>query len=474
MNRAEIIKSVMKLAERPEYAQTIRQELVPLLRQFRPGKFNYLESIEPSFEGPSRGYHETRYPLGETSIKLNPVIPGVTESFEPSRADTKTVLHELVHELQIRYPDLMLELSSGPAARLIEKYRGTGALKPDYTRIRTFMERPEELTAETMARHMIAPASLESLPIDVRREIPKWFEKYRSILGPAVGLGLGMGLFGTNEAEAFEVGKAKPLTKAVKDLVGKPFSLSSAASALKGKFIQGMEIIDVLTKGKGDERFVLLKNPETQEVFQWPVDKEALSTLSATKGFETYMEKFKALGNDPIGKFEQANISADTRIEKGITGTLKDIRPWTESYLTKSRLLSPLEESNLEEMPDLVYIRWKGQTMHFPRWYAEFLEYMKKKPANRYIAREVEDFKILKEEPKYYTKFAKGGKFEPTKTYQYGVLKQDGTIDFQEGTGEELNYWLSQAGLSKQKESGIKILTLDDLQDFIEKLGGIA
>jgi len=291
------------------------------------------------------------------------------------------------------------------------------------------------------------------------------------------GLGTGLGLASTlspDQSEAFEVKKASPLTKEIASLVGKPFSISSAAEALKGKFIQGLEILDVVTKGKGEERFVLLKNPETQQTFQWPIDKEALATLSSVKGYETYMEKFKALGSqDPIGKAEQAFKSMDTRIEKGLTGTLKDIKPWTESYLSKAHALSPLEESNLEEMPDLVYVRWKNQTMHLPRWYADFLSYQKQKPANKYISSELEDFKLLKTEPKYHTTFAqKQGEFSPGKTYQYGILKND-EISFAEGTGEELLYWFSSTGVKKQKESGIKILTLSDLQDYIEKLGGI-
>lgn len=466
----------MKLAERPEYADTIRQELVPLLRQFRPGKFKHLESIGPSEELFSRGYHETSYPLAETSIHLKPVVPGVIESYDNQRADIKTVLHELVHELQMRDPDFMLELSSGKAADFINKYYGTGALKPDYTRIRTFIERPQELTAETMARHMVAPASLESLPIDIQREIPNWFEKYRSILAPLlVGGSLGASLLaGPDEAEAFKVTKMKPLTPEIFKASEKGYSGSSAADFLKGKIIQGLEIIDVITKGKGPDRFAILRDPKTNKTFQWHLDKEAVSTLSAMKGYEEYMGRFKALGKDKIGKAEQALTSMDTRIEKGLTGTLKDVQPFTEAYMTKTYNLSPTLEPSLEQVPDLVFVNWKGQTMHLPRWYADFLEYTKKKPFNKWIERELQDFKVLKTEPKFYKDFAKGGEFDLNKTYQYGVINKDGSLSFSEGTGEELNYWFSSVGMKKQAEEGIKILRLEDLKDFIENLGGIA
>ena len=112
--------------------------------------------------------------------------------------------------------------------------------------------------------------------------------------------------------------------------------------------------------------------------------------------------------------------------------------------------------------------------MHLPRDYADFLSYMQKKPVNKYVERELADFRILKQEPKFYKTFAKGSTFDPNKTYQYGMIDKEGNISFQEGTGEELSFWMSEAGLKKQSNEGIKILRLEDLQDYIEKLGGIA
>jgi hypothetical protein len=486
MNRAEIIRRIVSLKDIGENPIAIRKTLDPVLRQFSPGKFEGLGAVKAFEELPlsdqmtfsgARGAHE--WVPEKTNIYLKPLRAGVNEGYITATSDVKTPIHELWHDIQTSNPEFAKELDSETIRDLFQKMNQTGALVPDYTGIRTNIRTPREFAAEGLARLMLKPESLNKLPTELVDLLKDWYRKYKLIPLAAGGAALGMGT--PDEAEAFQVGKAKPLTEAVKQLQNNPFSISSAAEALKGKFIQGMEIIDVLTKGKGDERFVLLKNPESNEIFQWPIDKEAVSTLAATKGYETYMERFKALGSkNPLGKFEQAQTSMNTRIKKGLTGILKDIKPWTTSYLTKSHMLSPFGESNLEEMPDLVFVRWKGNTMNLPRWYADFLDYMQRKPTNNYIKRELKDFQILKTETKYYTHFAqKKGTFNPKEEYQYAIL-ENGELKFNDekgemfkATGDELNYWLSSKGMKKQEESGIKILTLSEIQDYIEKLGGI-
>lgn len=257
MNRAQIIRKVMSLASDPSYADTIRQELIPQMRKFRPGRFNQLSDIRPfeklanitspeEFAGlqGAKAVHVTEHTTPETtSIFYKPTIPGVEEGYQNTVSDTKTVLHELIHELQRRNPEFTKEILQGKAQDITRRHRLTGALSPDYSGIRTNIRSPEELTAESMARHMVAPETLKNLPIDIQRAVPEWFEKYRAVPLAVGGAAAAGATLAPEESEAaMSLKEPIKLAKTAQKTLSKDWDLSSTAKALVGKVWNGREI----------------------------------------------------------------------------------------------------------------------------------------------------------------------------------------------------------------------------------------
>jgi hypothetical protein len=246
MNRVEILNSVRKLVKSPDLWPQIRSELTPAMRKFRPKSFEALTDVGPMKEADIvkgyRGVHDT-FPDRTSTIGLREVEP----FSENINTDTKTVLHELIHEKQIRNPEFKRDLKQGEIRKVFDQDK-EGLAYPDYTGIRTRMHNPEEMTAETLSRHMLAPETLKNLPEAIRKKVPQWFEKYRVVPITAGAAGAGAISFVDPSESRAAVGmkEAVKMTKGVqKALVSNWEADMDTTKLLKGSEFKGKVVAAV-------------------------------------------------------------------------------------------------------------------------------------------------------------------------------------------------------------------------------------
>lgn len=325
MNRIEILNSIRKLAKSPDLWPQIRAELSPALRKFRPKSFEALTNVGPMKEADIvkgyRGVHDT-FPDRTSTISLREVEP----FSENINTDTKTVLHELWHEKQIRNTEFSRDLKQGEISRVFDQDK-EGLAYPDYTGIRTKMHNPAEMTAEVLARQQLAPESLSRLPEAVRKKAPKWHEKYRvlPLTTAATGGAVASGYIDPDESQA-AVSMKEPakLAKTAVDSLKQNWAPEDAINALlkgkvwKDKIITGVykPRIDVSKYSAshpisklygGDKRVITFKGGSYINA-----DKDDLQTIITRYGLGDYMEKYDE-ATPKVGKLFRSQRSVENR-----------------------------------------------------------------------------------------------------------------------------------------------------------------
>jgi len=167
---------------------------------------------------------------------------------------------------------------------------------------------------------------------------------------------LGLGIFGTKEAEAF------PLKNVVKGGARKVLgSISSASERLKGYTLEG-KVIKEVRKGRGNWRVIIFEDGTEQSM-----TKDYVTSLCANKGTHKYVNKFSRKGSLE-GKIKQAEKSLDIRLKKA--------KPLMHKPLTHARRqhdYDRLKELNVKQA-DVIGV-WKDKRyLTMPKEYAELLE----------------------------------------------------------------------------------------------------
>ncbi|MDD5220379.1 MAG: hypothetical protein PHV11_07425 [Candidatus Bipolaricaulis sp.] len=313
MNRVEILRKVLSLVDKGAFQRSVREELTPALRKFRPKSFERLRGIFPMEEEDMiRGVRGSWNPLteGASNITLRPVEPGLGEG---GNASTKTVLHELWHEKQARNPEFKKDIKEGEVSKVFEQDK-PGLSYPDYTGIRTSMHNPAEMSAETLARHMLAPETLSRLPEAVRKKVPQWFEKYRSVIAPVAGVGAASAISFVDPSEsqaAIGMETAKGISKAAKSSLVKNWEPD----------------IDVMKLLKGS----IFKNKVIASVYRPPSLKEKVEAI--TKEMEEYSPSHSL-----YKKLNEQKKSLEAAYEKDYMGGEKRVITFEDnSYITMDK-----------------------------------------------------------------------------------------------------------------------------------------
>lgn len=434
MNRAEIIKAILNQAPGPAEKESLRRDLVHLLRKFSPNSFDSLAAISGVFEHPpevgnlvpsgwspkytamhswypgaDQGWIRTKQVVSNSLIDaIGGYGSGMAKIANVERilsvASPKTEVHELIHNKQRgKFPRDFANLDKVAGEYVADFFPEL----QDVTKVK--INNSKELVAESLAQYMSNPeAFAKEVSPELLAMTKKWFDKYHSWLLPtAVGGGVAAGALLTpdTEANAFEVG---PIVKGAQKGLK-----SSSIDLLKGFEYMGRKIIDIV-KGAGDHRYVKFDDG-TQQL----IDSDALKTLVSVAGHEKYVNKFKGESLNETQKLMQTNASLQMREGRGSSGTLEQVHPWTDLYRAKAAVLF-----GSERVPDLVYVKFQNKVYPYPREYAEFLSRMsQRKDLPEFWKRQLKGFKILKTEPSPIyesTKFKEFGN-EPLSNLREGL-----------------------------------------------------
>lgn len=381
-----------------------------------------------------------------------------------------TAIHESMHERFLRYIPFvekvkMQDMWNGVDSHVKAHVANLFGM-PELQNAEEFFS---EISARQLSGENVGGFLRKFFGKDFSHDFMRWLAKNKLLIMSTLGAsGAISSLTPTSEASAFDVKPIAPLTKETLKILKspKPFHTSSAASALEGKSYLGWVIEKVLRpKGfKSTQRLLTLFNPETGSRKQWVMDDEALATLSAVVGNQTYMQKF-ASQPTRLAKAKQALKSLEHRHEQGVYApTLREAKDAVNRYVSKASLLNPEGTELINPPVDLSFVRWKGNTYPLPHKYASLLEKVRNRPPNAWMRAQTKDFRLLKTEPKAVRKPAIYYILKPTSEGGYD-------IETFRTSFEKLNELKREGIASSLEKRGYKFIDKpNDLLPYIESM----
>ena len=223
--------------EKPEVAQSIRQELTPALRKFSPGRFSNLSDIVEHLPSASEGFSykntHVKEPFGNV-IKLD------------RKVGSDSIAHELSHEfidnqLEGIGPEIKSIKSNWEGMPFGQRYSYTQDLKaPSY-----FASKPSELFTELISYKMLGKEIPETVPKKIRDAIDKVWDKYKVVPLAAGGAAAGAALTPEESEAAISLKTPIKLAKESAKTLKEGWDVSETAKYLVGKVWNNRRIIGV-------------------------------------------------------------------------------------------------------------------------------------------------------------------------------------------------------------------------------------